>query len=136
MSSQLYPTAREKFLTAQLNWMTGVYRAILLPEAYTPNFDNEFVSDIFEGVRLAVSDPIGSRTATDGVAGCASIRFGVLVDTRKASKMVIYRDTGLEATSDLVLYLDSENLQGAPLDLVGFEYFYTPNSLDGGIFRL
>mgnify|MGYP000877269901 CR=1 FL=1 len=134
--SQLYPSAREKFLTAQLSWTAGVYRAVLLPESYTPNFAHEFLSEIFEGVRIAVSDPITARTATDGYANCASIRFGVLVDTRKAAKMIIYKDTGIEATSDLVCFLDSDNLQGAPLDLIGFEYFYTPNALDGGIFRL
>lgn len=133
---QLYPSAREKFLTAQLSWTSGVYRALLLPESYTANFDNEFLSDIFEGVRLATSDPIAGRTATDGYANSSSIRFGVLVDTRKAAKMVIFKDTGIEATSDLVCFLDTENLQGAPLDLIGFEYFYTPNTLDGGIFRL
>lgn len=134
--SQLYPSAREKFLTAQLSWTSGVYRALLLPESYTPNFDNEFLSEIFEGVRLAISDPISGRTATDGYANCSSIRFGVLVDTRKAAKMVVFKDTGVETTSDLVCYLDEDNLQGAPLDLIGFEYFYTPNSIDGGIFRL
>lgn len=136
MSSQLYPSAREKFLTAQLNWTSGVYRAILLPESYTPNFDNEFFSEVFAGVRLAVSDPISARTATDGYANCASVRFGVLVDSRKAAKMIIFRDSGIEATSDLVAFIDTEGLQGAPLDLIGFEYFYTPNSIDGGIFRL
>lgn len=136
MSSQLYPSAREKFLTAQLNWTSGVFRAVLLPESYTPNFDNEFLADIFEGVRLAISDSITGRTATDGLANCASIRFGVLVDSRKAAKMVLFKDTGIEGTSDLVCFLDTENLQGAPLDLIGFEYFYTPNSVEGGIFRL
>lgn len=136
MSGRLYNKAREKFLTAQLNWTSGVYRAVLMPEAYVPSFAHEFLSDIFEGSRIAVSDPITSRTATDGLAMSASIRFGVLVDTRKAAKMIIFKDSGIEATSDLVCFLDTENLQGAPLDLVGFEYFYTPNSINGGIFRL
>lgn len=136
MSSRLYSKAREKFLTGQLNWLSGTYRAVLLPESYSPDFDNEFLSDIFEGVRIATSDPITGRTATSGVANSAAINFGTLVDSRAASKIIIYKDSLVESTSDLVCFLDVESLQGAPVELVGFEYFFVPSLLNGGIFRL
>lgn len=136
MSSQLYPKAREKFLTAQLSWLSGAYRAVLLPESYSPDFDDEFLSDIFEGVRIATSNNISGRTATGGVASSAAINFGTIVDSRLAAKIIIYKDTGIETTSDLVCFLDTESLQGAPVTLVGFEYFFVPSQLNGGIFRL
>jgi hypothetical protein len=136
VSSQLYPKAREKFLTGQLSWLSGTYRAILLPESYSPNFDNEFLSDVFEGVRLSISDPITSRTATNGVASSAAVNFGVLVDNRAASKIILFKDTLIESTSDLLCFIDAEELQGAPVSLVGFEYFFVPSVLNGGIFRL
>lgn len=136
MSSQLYPKAREKFLTAQLSWLSGTYRALLLPESYSPDFEDEFLSDVFEGVRMAVSDPITSRTATNGVANSAAINFGVLVDSRLAAKIIIYKDTLVESSSELVCFLDTTELQGAPVPLVGFEYFFVPSLLNGGIFRL
>jgi hypothetical protein len=136
MSSQLYPKAREKFLTGQLNWLSGAYRAVLLPDSYNPDFEDEFLSDIFEGVRIAISDPISSRTAANGVASSAAITFGMLLDGRPASKVIIFKDTTVEATSDLVCFVDSEELVGAPLSLIGFEYFFIPNEVNGGIFRL
>ncbi len=136
MSSQLYPKAREKFLTGQLSWLSGTYRAILLPESYSPDFEDEFLSDVFEGVRIAVSESISGRTATNGVASSAAINFGTLVDSRLASKIIIFKDTLVDSTSDLICLLDTESLQGAPVSLVGFEYFFVPSQLNGGIFRL
>lgn len=136
MPSQCYPGAREKFLTAQLSWLSGTYRALLLPEAYVPDFDDLFLADVFAGVRIAISDALTNRTATKGVASCDPIRWGTLADTRNAAKLIIFRDSGVEATSDLIAFCDTDKLQGAPLALVGLDYFYIPNALDGGIFRL
>lgn len=136
MAAQCYPSAREKFLTAQLSWISGTYRALLLPESFNPDFDDQFLSDIFVGVRIAVSDPITGRTATKGFANCDPIKWGILADSRKASAIIIFRDTLIEESSDLICYLGPEKLQGAPIQLLGLDYFYIPSLLDGGIFRL
>lgn len=137
MASQLYPNARELFGTAQLNWTAGVMKAVLLPEAYNPDFDDTALADISSGARIAVSDAITGRTILKGKATSDPIHFGILVDPRRAAKMVIYKHIdGDEPNSLLVAFLDSESLLGTPLDLVGFDYFYVPSSLEGGIFRL
>lgn len=136
MASQLFPSAREKFATAQLSWIASTYRAILLPEAFVPDFDDVFLSDISAGVRIATSQEITDRTATGGKCSSAPILFGVLADARLGDKMIIYRDTLDETTSDLVVFIDEAQIQGAPVTLEGLEYFFTPSLLDGGIFRL
>lgn len=136
MSSRLYSKTREKFLTAQLSWLSGSYRGLLLPDSYTPDFGDEFFSDVFEGVRIAVSEEITGQTATNGVANCDAIRWPLLVDSRLASKIIIFKDTGVESTSDLICFIDTEDIVGAPLALVGFDYFFMPNAVEGGIFRL
>src|SRR5688572_30404342 len=107
MGSQLYPKTREKFLTAQLSWIVGTYRALLLPESYIPDFEDEFLSDIIEGTRIAISEEIADKTATNGYANCAPISFPLLTDSRNVAKVVIYKDTGNEATSALILFLDT-----------------------------
>lgn len=136
MPSQLFPSAREKFLTAQLNWLTGTYRGVLLPQTFVPDFDDQFLVDIFAGVRIAVSDVISNRTAARGVASSDPINFGILAEARLGSSIILFRDTLDETTSDLVCYIAPENIQGTPVPLVGFEYFFIPSALDGGIFRL
>jgi len=136
MTSQLYPSAREKFLTAQLSWLTGAYRAIALPESYIPDFDDTVVADVLAGVRIATSDEIENRTATKGFAMCDPVHFGLLVDTRKVNSLVFFKDTGDEGTSDLIAFIDSADIIGAPVALVGFDYFFVPSSLNGSVFRL
>lgn len=136
MASQLYPAARQLFLTAQLSWLVGTYKAVLLPESYVPDFDDAFLSDVFEGVRIKISDALENKTAVSGIAGCDPIAFGIIVDNRRASKMIIFKDTGDEGTSNLVAFLDEESMLGVPLDLIGLEYFFVPSALEGGLFRL
>lgn len=134
--AQLYPSAREKFLTAQLSWLSGTYRGLLLPESYVPDFDDRFLSDVFEGVRIAISDSISERTATNGYANCGPIRWGTLVDNRRAASIIIFKDVGDESQSDLLCFIDADHMQNAPIELVGLDYFFIPSMLDGGIFRL
>lgn len=136
MASRLYNKAREKFLTAQLSWLAGEYKAILLPAAFDPDFDDEFVDSINVGTRIATSIELTGRTATNGLAMCDPISFGILVDPRLADKMIIFQDTGDETSSALVAFIDEADLIGAPLPLVGLDYFYIPSQLQGGVFRL
>lgn len=136
MSSQLYPNARELFATAQLSWLAGTIKAILLPESYNPDFEDANLDDIFTGVRIAVSEPLTGRTATRGICNSDPIEFGLLVDSRIASKLVLFKDTGSESTSTLIAFLDADSLFGVPVSLIGFEYFFVPSTINGGIFRL
>lgn len=136
MSSQLYPKAREKFLTAQLSWLVGDYRAILLPESYVFDDSDQFLADVFPGVRIAISELITNRTATNGYADCDPINFGTLVDARNAAKLIVFKDTGDENTSDLICFIDQDDVQNTPLALIGLEYFFVPNDVEGGLFRL
>lgn len=136
MASQLYPKAREKFLTAQLNWLAGDYRAVLLPDGFEFDPAHEFLSDISSGARVATSELIEGRTATDGWAGAGVIYFGVLADPRPVGVLVIYRDTGIEGTSDLVAFLEAPELTGVPVTLIGLECFFIQHQLAGGLFRL
>lgn len=137
MDSQLYPHARELFATAALSWLTGVYRGILLPVSYRPDFDNDvFLSDIPTIVRIRVSEPIQSRTATKGVCSGSHISFPLLFDNRLVNQAVIFKDTGVEATSPLVAYLGEDELVNDPFIPLGLDYFIYPDAARGGFFRL
>ena len=136
MSSQCYPKARERFGTAQLDWTAGTLRCLLLPESYNPDFEDEYLSDISAGVRIATSDAMTGRTMTDGYANSDPIRFPLLLDNRLAAKAIIFKDTGVENTSVLIFLMDEAELVSAPFELEGFDYFIYPNTLGGGFFRL
>lgn len=136
MRSQLYPYARELFATAQLDWRAGVVRALFLPSSYVPDFTDQFLSDIFEGVRIATSEEIQSRTATNGICTGTAAKFPLLIDNRAVSQAVIFKDTGVESTSVLIAYLGDEDLVNEPFTPIGFDYYIYPNIVEGGYFRL
>ena len=136
MESQLYLYARELFATAQLDWRSGVVRAVLLPAAYVPDFTDQYLSDIPVGSRIAVSNEIELRTALDGVCYGTAAKFPLLFDNRAVSQAVIYRDTGTAENSILIAYLGDEDLVNEPFVPVGFDYYIYPNMVEGGFFRL
>jgi hypothetical protein len=136
VESQLYPYARELFATAQLDWRAGVMRAVFLPSSYVPNFTNQFLNNISEAVRIAVSEEITGRTATNGLCYGLPAKFPLLFDNRLVSQAVIFKDTGVESTSILVAYIGEDGLVNEPFQPIGFDYFIYPNVVEGGFFRL
>ncbi len=136
MQSRLYSYARELFATGQLDWTTGTYRALFLPESYTPNFANQFLSEIDTGTRIATSEEITARTATDGICSGSHAKFPFLFDNRYVTQAVIFKDTTVENTSILVAYLGEEDLVTEPFKPLGLDYFIYPNVTEGGFFRI
>lgn len=136
--SQCFPKAREKFLGGDLNWADpdDDYRAIFLPQSYTPDFSAEFLADIPESVRIATSELIENRTKALGVAGSDPIKFQALLSPTRAAQALIFRDTGSEETSDLIFFMSMDGLVGVPLALEGLDYFIYPDAVEGGYFRL
>jgi hypothetical protein len=120
MANNIYGKAREKFLTGQLNWLTVDIKALLIDTAdYTVDINgHEFLNSIPAIARIAGSNVFTGKTAALGIADADNITFP-LVTGDSIEAMVIYADTGSEATSTLIAYLDT----GAGLPL-------TPNGGD------
>jgi hypothetical protein len=136
VDSQLFPSARQLFLTGQLNWLTGDMRAILLVDSFVPTFAEENLDDISSTYIVATSELITGRTAVDGVASSDVIELGLLLSSLLCSKAIIYKDTGVAATSSLILFIGDDGLVSAPFVPVGLEYFIYPNVVAGGLFSL
>jgi len=136
MESQLFPKARQAFLLGQLDWTAGNVRAVLLADSYIPNFTEEFLADVPSNVRVATSELVLGRTGTNGIAGCAAINLGLLLSNVLCSKAAIYRDTGVEATSRLILFVGDDGLVTEPFIPAGLTYYIYPNAALGGLFRL
>lgn len=137
MASQLYPGARQLFATAALNWtnVALTVRALLLPDSWVANFDtDEFLEDIAANVRIAISEPIEDRTAVLGICSGTHAKWPLLVDNRLVSKCVVFIDTGDEATSRLLAYID--DFVQEPFLPLGFDYYLYPNATEGGFFRI
>ena len=108
MANTLFDSARQRFLEAQINWMTDTVKVILVDTgAYTPQTSvHQYLSDISTAARIAGPVTLTAKTTTGGAADGADVTF-TSVSGPSIEAIVIYVDTGTEATSPLIAYIDT-----------------------------
>lgn len=120
MANALYDLGREKFLNGEIDWTDDDIKLLLVDTAdYTVNLvTDEFHSDVTGAGIVATSGNFASKTTALGVADAADVILtSVSGDVSEA--VVIYKDSGVSATSPLIAYIDSAT--GLPV---------TPNGSD------
>ena len=108
MANTLFDKARQRFLEAQINWMTDTIKCILVDTgAYTPQTAiHEFLADIPISARIAGPVTLTAKATTGGAADAADATF-TSVSGASIEAIVIYSDTGTESTSPLLAYIDT-----------------------------
>src|SRR4051812_41488182 len=108
MANALYDKGRQKFLEGSIAWLTDNIKAVLVDGgAYTPNLStHEFLSDIAGGARIATSANLATKTSTAGVADADDVTF-TAVSGVQSEYVVLYKDTGVAATSPLICIIDT-----------------------------
>ena len=139
MANALFDNARELFLTAGLDWTAGTIKACLVDTGtYTVNLSaHNYLGD---GVSAAIvggangrSANLASRTATDGAADAADVTFSTITGV-SIEAIVLYRDTGVDATSELIAYIDTAT--GLPITPNGGDIIVTWDNGANRIFKL
>lgn len=108
MTNALYGKARAKFLNGGLNWSADTIKVLLVDAAdYAVLIDtHEFLSDVLPAARVATSGVLTGKTSALGVAGAADTFFAAVTgDISEA--LIVFKDTGVEATSSLIAYIDT-----------------------------
>jgi hypothetical protein len=107
MANVMYPKAKEGFIGGDIALDSDNIKAVLVDTAsYTYSATHEFLSEIPSGERVATSSNLTSKTITDGVFDSDDILYtAVTGDTSEA--LVLYQDSGSEATSRLIVYIDT-----------------------------
>ena len=108
MANTLYDYCRQRFLESQINWMTDTVKVILVStSAYTPQTAvHQYLSDISGSARIAGPVTLTAKATTGGAADAADCTF-TSVSGATINAIVIYKDTGTEATSPLIAYIDT-----------------------------
>ena len=108
MANTLYDFARQRFLEAQINWMTDTVKCVLVSTSgYTPQTAvHQYLADIPISARIAGPVTLTAKATTGGAADAADCTF-TSVSGATINAIVIYKDTGTEATSPLIAYIDT-----------------------------
>ncbi len=135
MANTLYDKARQRFLEAQLNWMTDTIKVILVDTAaYTPQTAiHEYLADIPVSARVAGPVTLTAKATTGGAADAADATF-TSVSGPSIEAIVIYADTGTEATSPLIAYIDTAT--GLPITPNGGDIIVTWDNGVNKIFKV
>lgn len=73
MSNELWPSAKQAFLDAEISWDVAIIKVALL-RGYVFNAAHQYVSDLGATV-VAASAPLASTSATAGVADAGDVTF-------------------------------------------------------------
>lgn len=108
MANTLFANARQQFLEAQINWMTDTIKCILVDSGnYTAQTEtHKFLSDISSSARVTQPVTLTGKSTAGGAADAADCTF-TSVSGNSIEAIVIYKDTGDEATSPLIAWIDT-----------------------------
>jgi hypothetical protein len=108
MANALYDKARQKFLEGSILYLTDTIKVLLVDIGlYTVNLaTHEFLSDIPAGARVGTAQTLAGKTSAAGVADANDVTFNTVTGS-SVEALVLYKDTGVEATSPLIAYLDT-----------------------------
>lgn len=135
MANTLYDFARQRFLEAQINWMTDTIKVLLVDTgAYTPQTSvHQYLSDIPTSARIAGPVTLTSKATTGGAADAADVTF-TAVSGASIESIIIYADTGTESTSPLIAYIDTAT--GLPITPNGGDIIVTWDNGTNKIFKV
>lgn len=124
MANTLYDAARKRFLEAQINWTSDTIKVILVDTgAYSPQTSvHEYLSDISSSARITPAVTLTSKSTVGGAADGADITF-TSVTGPSIEAIIIFKDTGSEATSPLIAYIDTAT--GLPITPNGGDIIIT-----------
>lgn len=116
MANAVYPKFREAQLDASVNTdlNDGTVKAVLIDTTdYTYSAAHDFYDDVPAGARVGTPQTIALTTVLDGLFDGDNVTFTGLTG-ENAEAIIIFIDTGVEATSRLVAYFDT-GVTGLPV---------------------
>lgn len=131
----VYGGARFSFATAGINWLTSVVKCALVSANYGALPTDNFMSDVPPSAILSRSAALtGLAVNNTGVCSGVIPSFQAFLATQGVAAMVLYVDSGSDATSRLVYY--SSTGVGFPFTAAGFDYFVGFDLANGGWFQV
>ncbi len=141
MANSLYDKGRQRFLEAQLNWITDDIKVVMVDTAlYTFAASHEYLGSIAPEARVTAPTTLTSKTSTNGAADAQDVTFAA-VNGPSIEALVLYKQvlaldgvTPDDAASILIAYIDTAT--GLPITPNGGDIIVTWDNGINKIFRL
>jgi hypothetical protein len=105
MANFVYPKALESYSFPSI--LSDDIK-VLLTRGYTPIVNtDQYLSDISGAAQVANSPNLGGKTFALGVFKASNTDFGVVSAGAACDGLVVYRDSGNPATSQLLCFIDT-----------------------------
>ncbi len=106
MTNQMYVSAKTAFLLGDIDLVADTIKVVLVDTAdYTVNIStHDFLNDVPSGARVSTIT-LSGKSVTAGVFDAADGSFPSVTGDQSEA-LIIYKDTGVESTSPLILYID------------------------------
>ena len=106
MANVLFPKGKEKFLSGSINMVADTIKVALVDTGvYTYSAAHEFYSSVSAAV-IDTPETLAGKSVTDGVFDASDATF-TAVTGATVEAVVMYKDTGVAATSPLIAYIDT-----------------------------
>lgn len=106
MASALYPIGKKAILDADVDLLVDTIKVALLDTGTVAyNAAHDFYNDVSAGV-VGTPQTLGTKSTTGGVFDAADVTF-TAVTGATVEALVIYKDTGNVATSQLIAFIDT-----------------------------
>lgn len=133
MANAIYPKFKQSLLTAGIDLESDTIKVMLVDTGlYTYSAAHDFLDDVIAGARVATSTALLSKTIVNGIFDAADLTITAVAGST-AEALVIFQDTGVEGTSQLIAYMDT-GVTGLPLTPNGGDVNIVWNA--AGIFQL
>ena len=135
MANSLYDKARESYLSQNpsIDMDTDTIKIMLLKTAQSFSNAHQFVSDLTGANIVARSGALASKTVTAGVFDAADVTF-VAPTSGQTCNVLMYKDTGSDATSPLIAFWDTGT--GLPVTTNGGDVTIAWDNGSNKIFKL
>lgn len=132
MSNEVYPKAREHFMSGHIDMVNDTIKIVAVDTAdYTYATTHESLADIPSAARVSTTAAMTGKTITSGVFDADDPTFSAATGD-EFEALVVYVDSGTEATSYLLCYIDTAN--GLPFTPSGADVVF--NIAEAGLFQI
>jgi len=135
MANAAYNPFKQQLLSGGIDLTANTVKALLVTSTYVFSASHEFVSDLAGILTNGRSPALASKTVTNGVFDADNTTLPSVNSGQTAAAIVVYVDTGSDATSRLLAFFDT-NVTGLPFSTTGGDITITWDDGANKIFAL